>query len=66
MTVEESAPTSDRVDPKTRVFFGLFMAIVLLASAIYSLTVPSLYAVVFYLIFAYAFIVTLYEVTQLE
>lgn len=66
MTVEGSAPTNDRVDPKARVFFGLFMTIVLLALTIYCLTVPSLYAVVFYTIFAYAFIVTLYEVAQLE
>lgn len=66
MTVEESVSTSDRVDPKTRVFFGLFMVIVLLALTIYSLTVPSLYAVVFYAIFGYAFIATLCEVVQLE
>jgi len=65
MTVEEVAPTGNRVDSKIRVFFGLFMAIILLALTIYSLTVPSLYAVVFYAVFAYAFIITLYEAAQL-
>jgi|GEM_PF-3720556 len=65
MTVEEVAPTGDRVDSKIRVFFGLFMTIILLALTIYSLTVPSLYAVVFSAVFAYAFIITLYEVAQL-